>query len=135
MIPVLRTKVGVTLKPAPGGFRILAALDAATLYMKQDLTITAGANDHTNGRHPLGEAYDLSVRGMLPADIRKLVAFLRTMLGPAFGVFYETPEDLSDPILKPVSLHNPNATAPHLHLQVAKGTSYPALDVEGELIV
>ena len=130
MIPVLRVKPGVTFERiAPGGFRILSALDDACQILHHDLTITSGTNDHETGRHPLGEAYDISTAGLMTWEIRKLVDVLRRRLGPAFGVFYETPVTEHDPILIPVALKNSQATAPHIHLQVAKGTQYPPVDV------
>jgi len=125
-IPTLRVKPGCAFdRIAPGGFRILAALDAATKVLGQDLTLTAGTNDHTTGRHPLGEAYDLSVQTLTPAQIVRIVAFLRQTLGARFTVFYESPVAPSDTQLAAVSLVNKDASGPHLHLQIKKGTEYP----------
>jgi hypothetical protein len=49
---------------APAGFRILAALDRATLACGVDLTITSGTDSHGfNDPHSAGAAYDVSVKG------------------------------------------------------------------------
>ncbi len=125
MIPVLRFKAGVTLKGTPGGARIIAALDSATLMLGRDLTVTAGTNDHATGRHPDGEAYDLSVAGLTPAQIVNVVTYLRNELGGAFYVQYEDLEVPSDPRLAAITVVNQEATAPHIHAQVRKNTVYP----------
>jgi len=125
-IPVLRVKKGCAFdRIAPGGFRMLAALDTATKVLGCDLTLTAGTNDHTTGRHPDGEAFDLSVQTLTPAQIVRLVAFLRQTLGERFTVLYETPAQPSDTQLAAVAFVNHDATAPHLHLQVKRSTLYP----------
>ena len=126
MIPVLRVKPGVTFgRIAPGGFRILAALDDACLVLKRDLTITSATDSHhAPSRHVTGEAFDVSVLGLETWEIRKLVEVLRQRLSSAFGIWYETSARV-DPILAPVTLINPEATAAHIHCQVRRGTSYP----------
>lgn len=127
MIPVLRTKSGTQFaKIAPGGFRMLAALDDATLLIQHDLVITAGTNDHTRGRHPLGEAYDVSVAGLFPLQILRLIEYLHERLGPRFTILFEVHTlDGLDPALKPIAFVNDDASGPHLHLQVKKDTTYP----------
>lgn len=129
MTPVLRCKAGVQFAViAPGGFRLLSALDTATSVLKKDLLLTAGTNDHATGRHPLGEAYDVSVANLKDGEIRQLVDLLRQILGVAFGVWYEVPLATADPILLPVALVNVHASGPHVHCQVAKGTAYPPVE-------
>jgi len=128
MIPVLRATPDVTLKPAPGGFRILAALDAATKVLGRDLTLTAGANDHTSGRHPLGEAYDVRTRDLSTPELLRLVEFLGRVLGERFYVSYEVPARPQDAALAAIAVVNPDASGPHLHIQVRRGTEYPPFD-------
>lgn len=128
MTPVLRCADGVTFaRIAPGGFRILAALDAACQAIGHDLTISAGTNDHTTGRHPLGEAYDVRTRDLTASQILRLVQVLRTTLGPAFTVLYERPTPEPEPSLAAIAFINAAASGPHLHVQVKKGTAYPSL--------
>lgn len=130
MIPVLRATPDVTLKPAPGGFRILAALDAATKILGRDLTLTAGTNDHSTGRHPLGEAYDVRTRDLTTQDILRLVDYLQRILGERFYVVYEVPNRPPDPALATIATINPDASGPHVHVQVRRGTEYPPVDAE-----
>jgi hypothetical protein len=125
-IPVVRTAPGVAFAViAPGGFRLLAAIDALTKVLGVDVTITAGTDHHTIGRHPAGEAYDLSVKGMAVPVVLKAKRFLEQTLGERFYVQYEAPLMPNDPQLQAIVVVNADATAPHLHCQVAKGTQYP----------
>lgn len=127
-LPCLRVKPGTRFDViAPGGFRLLSALDAATMILGKDLTITAGTDDHTEGKHPIGEAFDVRTQGLSEAEIITLVQFLRARLGAAFSVFYETHTMPLASGLKALTLINAGATAPHLHLQVRKGTVWPPL--------
>ena len=110
----IRTKEGVRFDTiAPGGFRILSALQEASDVLGKDLTITAGTDGvHSgpNDPHYRGCAYD--VRTMdLPADVaEKLQSLLEDKLGPDFTVILET--------------SGPHTTAPHMHIQVKKGVVY-----------
>lgn len=117
---------------APGGFRILAALDHATQVIGKDITLTAGTNDHSIGKHPIGEAYDVRVRSFDVPTILRLRQVLQATLGPRFTVLYETPTKPGDPVLAAIATINPDASAPHLHIQTRKGLNYPptASDVE-----
>lgn len=125
-VPCLRHTADVAFaRIAPGGFRMLAALDHATAVIGRDLTITAGTNDHTEGRHPLGEAFDVRVRDLDVPTTLRLVQVLKATLGPRFTVLYEVPTLPSDPQLRAIATVNPAASGPHLHLQVKKDTVYP----------
>lgn len=129
---IVRCKDGVKFdRIAPGGFRLLGAIDDACQILNLDLTITSGTDSHTTGRHPLGEAYDVSTKGLKAHEIRQVVETLRHKLGPQFGVFYEVRSSSGDPLLIPITLINVGASAPHIHLQVAKGTSFPPLPSDG----
>ena len=113
---------------APGGVRILAAVDHVAVALGLCLTITAGTNDHTTGRHPLGEALDISVAGLTTDQILALYTGLKDRLGARFTVLYETPKVLhGNHPLSAIATVNPFATAPHLHAQVAKHTAFPPL--------
>lgn len=126
-VTVLRHTADCTFdRIAPGGFRILAALDHATQVIAHDLTITAGTNDHVTGRHPLGEAFDVRTRDLDVPQIVRLRQVLQSSLGPRFTVLYECPTKPSDPILAAFATINPDASAPHIHVQVSKSIAvYP----------
>lgn len=125
-IPCLRVGQGVKFDHiAPAGFRILAALDGATKVLSADLEITSGTDSHAAGRHPAGEAYDVSVKGFTVPQVVKVRRFLMQTLGGRFTVLYETPVRPSDPDLLAIAFVNPDATGPHLHLQPVKGTVWP----------
>lgn len=126
IVTVLRHTADCTFdRIAPGGFRILAALDHATQVVAHDLTITAGTNDHVTGRHPLGEAYDIRTRDLDVPTIVRLRQVLQSSLGPRFTVLFECPTPPSDPILQAFATINPDASAPHIHVQVRKNLDYP----------
>ena len=125
-IPVLRHRPDVRFnKIAPAGFRILAALDKATKVIGFDLEITSGTDSHTSGQHPLGQAYDVSVKGMTIPVIARLKKFLQQELGERFTVLYEVPDLVTDADEALIAYVNPDASGKHLHLQVRKGTVYP----------
>ncbi len=125
-IPVLRFKPGYRWDlPTPGGARILSALDNATKVMGCDLTLTAGTNDHTTGRHATGEAFDVSVREMTVPVLLRFVTYLKQALGERFTVLYETIVLPSDPKLAEITYVNQDATGSHVHVQVKKSTIYP----------
>lgn len=128
LVPVLRIKAGFRWDVyAPAGFRILAALDgAAKNVVGADLELTAGTNDHTGGRHVLGEAFDVSVRGLTVQEILRLTRYLKQMLGERFTVLFECPTLPTDRDLASIAYVNGDATGQHLHIQVSKSVSiYP----------
>lgn len=129
MIPVLRTAQGVKFDViAPAGFRIMAALDHATQVIGQDLTITAGTNDHATGRHTRGEAFDVRTKDLTVPTLVRLMQVLMAVLGPLFTVLYEVAEKPDDPALAAIAFINADASGPHLHIQPKKGTDYPPID-------
>lgn len=132
--PVLRVKPGVRFEViAPAGFRILAALDGATKTLGFDLWITCGSEDHLpTDPHTKGEAYDLSVRDMTVPIILKAKRYFEQVLGSRFTVLYEVPLVPPDPQLQAIAYVNGDASAPHFHIQRAKGSVYPPT---GERIV
>lgn len=107
------TKSGVLFTTiAPGGFRILSAIDQAAASLDENLVITSacdGEHSGPNDPHHRGEAYD--VRSHDFTDDRKttiLSAIMQT-LGSAFYGFLESPGTDNE----------------HFHFQVRKGTTYP----------
>ena len=111
MIPCVRVKDGVTFGPiAPGGFRILWALEQVADYISHDITITSGTDGEHSGPddpHHRGEAYD--VRSHDLPDKQLALKRLQDELGARFYAFLEDPDTENE----------------HIHCQVAKGTTYP----------
>lgn len=110
---IIRVKPGVQFTTiAPGGFRILRALDQFAAARTFDLTITSACDGTHSGPfdpHHRGEAYDVRTRDLDQDDKNRLVAELSTHLGARFYAFLEAP-------------NTPNE---HVHIQVRKGTVYP----------
>ena len=132
MIPVLRARSSVVFdRIKPAGFRLLSALDQATITLGCDLEITSGTDSHSTGRHPEGEAYDVSVLGFSPETIVKLKGTLEQLLGPAFTVLYESRVPPPHPLLVLMTTINPQATGAHIHVQPKKGTTWPPTEDGG----
>ena len=125
-IPVVRTTRAVRFATiAPAGFRILAAIDAATKVFGMDIVITSGTDSHTTGRHPTGEAYDVRTIDISPAVVVKLYRHFQRVLGARFTVLYEAPTLPTDETLAAITTVNKHATGSHLHIQVKRDTTYP----------
>jgi hypothetical protein len=124
---VVRVKPGVQFDViAPGGIRILAALEEGASLHNVDLEITSGTDFHAlPDPHARGEAYDVSVQGLHVDDVVALWHWFVTTLGPLFTVLYECPTVPTDPKLRAISYIGVHATAPHFHLQVKNGVTYP----------
>ncbi len=129
---VVRTKDGVTFaRIAPGGFEILSALVTVAGMQTADLEVTCGTEGHTSpDPHVRGEAYDLSIAGLDGDQILALCQRLAATLGFKFTVLYEVPS-LGQSLAPSGGQSNPHlyvnagATAPHIHLQVKIGQTYP----------
>jgi len=111
---VLRVKSGVQFAViAPGGFRILRALDLAAASLPHDLVISSGTDGCHSGEldpHHRGEAYDVRSHDLeyeqKPVVLRLIMAGLG---GENFFGFLEAPDTDNE----------------HFHLQVRKGTVFP----------
>jgi hypothetical protein len=114
---VIRVKDGVQFtKIAPGGFRILSALDVVVESLPHDLEITSGTDGCHSGQndpHHRGEAYDIHTKGL--NDKLAILSQLQFELGG--GHFYAFLEDA-------------DTDNEHIHVQVKKGTVYPPNDAE-----
>lgn len=133
MIPVVRFRPGVTVKPTPAGTRILSALDQAALRFMRDILVTSGAESLHSGPHdphPLGEAFDIHTSDLTSEQLRQLFVYLSTVLGDPFYLQYEVPSGTPPaPVSADVLLVvNPAATGPHIHIQRDKGTVFPPQD-------
>lgn len=106
---VVRVKDGVAFSViAPGGFRILAAINYAT--SQTDLVITSGTDgEHSgpNDPHHRGEAYDVRTKDL--TNKQGVLETIQAFLGDAFYAFLESPDTDNE----------------HIHIQVKKGTTYP----------
>ena len=125
---VVRVKPGVRFdRLAPAGVHILSALDLAVGVVGCDLEISCGTEGHPpDDPHTLGEAFDVSVEHLEPPTILRAMGWLRARLGEAFYLQYETPHPVTEGPLAAIAVVNPNATAPHLHVQRRRGTVWPA---------
>jgi len=123
---VLRARPSVRFERIlPAGFRILAALDRAAQTIEHDIEVTSGTDSHAKGRHPTGEAYDVSVAELSDRQIVQLWTCLRETLGRAFTVLFESPMLPRAVQLINIVTVNKAATGPHIHIQPRKGTVYP----------
>ena len=111
MIPVVRVKDGVLFtKIAPGGFRILAALEDAADRIFHDLTITSacdGEHSGPNDPHPRGEAYDVRSKDL--PDPQLALKAIQDFLGERFFAWIEDAGQDNE----------------HIHVQIRKGSVYP----------
>jgi hypothetical protein len=110
---------------------LLAAFDRAASACQVPLVITCGREDHPPGDvHTLGQAFDVSVRGLSAPMIVHVKGFLEATLGPLWTVLFECPPEdaptADEPQLTPIVTINRGATARHLHCQTKKGTIWPS---------
>ena len=97
---------------APGGFRILSAIDQTAASLDLDLIITSacdGAHSGPMDPHHMGAAYDVRSHNLTQDQKDKVLASIMAILGTPFFGFIE----------------DPGGDNEHLHIQVRKGTSYP----------
>jgi hypothetical protein len=134
MLAVVRVKAYVVLDGLrPSGFRIVAAIDGATQALGWDLTISGGLEDPPapltprapDDPHKLGEALDVSSRGLSDERIVITYRWIQRKLGPLFTVLYEVLTAPANPQLAAIAYLSQNLTAPHFHIQRKKGTIYP----------
>lgn len=111
---VIRVKDGVQFAIiAPGGFRILSALDQVAAAMPFDLTITSGTDGVHSGLadpHHKGCAYDVRSHDLTPEQKQQVIDGVMKILG--FERFFGFIEALG-------------TDNEHIHLQVKRDTVYP----------
>jgi len=98
---------------APGGFRILSAIDQCAAKSTADLVITSacdGTHSGPNDPHHRGEAYDVRSHDFTPDEKDQVLAQIMNILG--WDRFYGF-------------LEAANTDNEHFHFQVRKGTVYP----------
>lgn len=98
---------------APGGFRILSAIDQACQTLAMDLVITSacdGAHSGPDDPHHRGEAYDVRSHDFTSDEKDKFLATVMLLLG----------QDRFYGFLEASGTDNE-----HFHFQVSKGTTYP----------
>src|SRR5215475_4833079 len=93
---VVRIKDGVLFtKIAPGGFRMLSAIDIVAESLSNDLTITSacdGEHSGPNDPHHRGEAYDVRTHDFTPEQKTDIMTKLGALLNPEqFYFFLESP--------------------------------------------
>ena len=115
---VVRVKPGVLFTViAPGGFAILSALEYSAAELGEDITITSACDGEHSGPddpHHKGEAYDVRTHDLMTTEQKEdlLVAVENELATRKVHGFYAFIED-------------PGTDNEHIHVQVAKGTTYP----------
>jgi hypothetical protein len=112
---VVQVKSGVLFTTiAPGGFRILSAIDQACAKLNiGDFVITSGCDGEHSGPvdpHHSGNAYDVRSHDFTADQKDVILANVLTTLG--WDRFYGF-------------LESPGTDNEHFHFQVKKGTTYP----------
>jgi hypothetical protein len=128
MIGVVRFKAGVRITgcPSPAQARIIGELDTIARARSFDLLVTCGEEAHgPSDPHTLRLALDVRAEDFEPDDAIDVAARLRDGLGSRWTVLYESPTLPANPALASIAYVNPDATAPHFHVQPVKGTTYP----------
>jgi len=98
---------------APGGFRILSAIDQTAAKLDCDLVITSGCDGTHSGPadpHHSGNAYDVRSHDFTAEEKDRILAEIMTVLGWTY--FYGF-------------LESTGTDNEHFHCQVKKGTVYP----------
>jgi hypothetical protein len=113
-VGVVFVKDGVQFsKIAPGGLRILSAVDQSAAVLDFDVWITSacdGAHSGPDDPHHRGEAYDLRTHDFTETQKDALLDSLYHFLGyTRFYAFRESPGEANE----------------HIHVQVKKGTVFP----------
>ena len=131
-ISCVRFKSSVVLDPmTPTLARLLCAVDMTARMMGVDLTVSCGREGHgPTDPHTLGAALDISVFNLTPDLIVRSLNYMQAGLGELFYMQYEVPGTPVNGALKNIAVINPQATAPHFHVQAKKGTVYPPQDSE-----
>lgn len=114
---VIQVKSGVLFTTiAPGGFRILSAIDQTCVKLGLDFVLTSacdGVHSGPNDPHHSGNAYDLRSHDFTADQKDRILAEVMTILG--WDCFYGFLED-------------PGQDTEHFHFQVKKGTVYPPIN-------
>jgi hypothetical protein len=120
----LRAEAGVRFDLiAPAGFRILAALEEASLQSNLDLIITSGTDgEHSgpNDPHHLGQAYDVRSHDFSPEQKQMVLEYVMTVLG--------TPLEQSGGLVTDKFfgwLEAAGTANEHYHFQLRRGMEYP----------
>lgn len=110
---IVHVKPGVLFtRIAPGGFRILGALEQLARTLRLEVTITSACDGVHSGPadpHYRGQAYDVRSHDWVDARTHQVVEVLQRELGDGFTVLLEAPGTPTE----------------HIHCQVRKGTAYP----------
>lgn len=97
---------------APGGFRIISAIDQTSAALNLDLVLTSACDGMHSGPddpHHRGEAYDLRSHDFTDDQKSTILSEVMRTLGDKFFGFLESPGTDNE----------------HFHFQVKKGTVYP----------
>jgi hypothetical protein len=110
---------------AIAGARILLAATEQAAKTRFDWVVTCSTGGHApDNPHTRAEAIDFGLK-LFPnsSAVKAGKMALDKALGPAYTVLLEFPEKPDDPILASIATVNPQASGPHIHGQVKKGTT------------
>lgn len=105
---------------APGGVRILSAVEQAAASLPFDVTVTSARDGKHSGPddpHPKGNALDVRTHGLTGEQKKQLLDRIMHFLGYRFFGFIEHPDP--DPVPEGYISNE------HIHVQVKKDTVYP----------
>jgi hypothetical protein len=122
-VPLSALPTAVFAVIAPAGFRLLAALEEASLVTKLDLVITSGTDGTHSGPddpHHLGCAYDVRSHTFTPEQKQMLLSYVMDVLGQ--------PVEDSGGLLTDKFfgwLEHAGEPGEHFHFQKRHGVEYP----------
>lgn len=112
--------------PSKAQNHLIWALDSVGRQMSLDLIVTCAEEGHRpDDPHTKKKAFDVRVKDFAPAIILTLYRTLCQQLDRnLWTVLYEVPALPNDALLQQIAYVNPEASGPHLHLQVKRGLDY-----------
>ena len=112
--------------PSKAQGRMICGLDFVGRAMSRDVVVTCAEEDHPkDDPHTKKKAFDIRVKDLPPAIQLTLYQSIVNAMGGQFTTLYECPEPPGDALLRQIAFINPDASGPHIHLQVKKGQEYP----------
>lgn len=123
-MPTVQVKASAVLTPATYELdHLVAVVQQACDAFNYTFVITSGRDSHGPADpHTRGHAIDVRAQGLTDTFLIHLLGFFKGAAGPHYYVQYETPTPVErDTPLGLFAVVNPGASAPHIHVQLAKG--------------